>query len=111
MIKVFEVVKEEKVEVRFPRKTLRNKTLSQFYGEQPDWCYETLQSFKNKEEAQEFFEKEKDGCITKYVETSAIGKIIEFDVLQLQELDYDEDSDYFELVSVWDEYIAPIPED
>ena len=67
---------------------------------------ELLEAFDTKEEALKFFEAEKKYCHSKY-QKGSIWKLVIFDVLKLQENEYDEDGD---LEQTLDEetYIAEI---
>lgn len=54
---------------------------------------ELIKAFDTKEEALNFFEAEKKYCQSKY-QKGSIWEIVIFDVLKLQENEYDEDGDF-----------------
>ena len=110
MIK-YEVARETGVEVLHPDKVLKNKRLDEFYWEQTSINYEVLRTFDSKEEAMKLFEQEKSKCFTSFCGTFSAGKSLNFDYLMVNEVDYDEETDYSEFIGVVDDYFAPIPQD
>lgn len=111
MIK-YEVMKDSSVEItkhgRIPNYS--TKELLEFADSRLAWYYFTIASSQNKEEAQKFFEAEKNYCRTQSFRGYGSVRGIEFDVLKLVENEYDEDDEFIQEIDIWDVYIEPMTE-
>lgn len=64
-------------------------------------------SFENYPQAKAFFDKEKKNCISYYQE-GYVKPLVIFDVLWIEENEYDDDGDFLRLCDVYDSYIAEV---
>lgn len=109
MIK-YEVRKEDHVEARKGCDLWFPNDMEKYYQNSSATYLELLESFDNAfdnaDEAKIFFDKEKEYCQS-YYQQGIIGKLVLFDVLELQEVEYDEDNE-FQSAETLEQYIAPI---
>ena len=105
MIK-YEVRKDAGIEAMKGETSWTADDMLNYYERESCTNLELLEAFDTKEEALKFFETEKKYCQSKYQKGSILELVI-FDVLQLQENEYDEDGD-FEQTLDEETYIAEI---
>lgn len=81
------------------------KDMSEAYGVR-DNDFQVIKSFDNLKDAEEFFEKEKSECCSRYQATNTYTVVL-FDVIELRATEYDEENE-FQSDEIYDWYIDPI---
>ena len=102
----FEVYKESKIEAKRGCKEWTSEDMLDFNSNRRDTYFELIGSFESKEEAQAFFEEQKQYCVSFY-QDGYIYNLVNFDIIQLCELEYDEDGEFLQM-DILDEYAAEI---
>ena len=102
----FEVYKESKIEAKRGCKEWTSEDMLDFNSIRRDTNFELIGSFESKEEAQEFFEEQKQYCVSFY-QDGYIYNLVIFDIIQLCEVDYNEDGEFLQM-GIIDEYAVDI---
>lgn len=105
MIK-FEIRKQSQIEAYRDEAEWSQQDMLNHFNDLTFTDLELIKSFDNVDEAKAEFENEKNYCDSHYSK-GAIGDLVIFDYLTLQETEYNESGD-FEQADFLDEYIAPI---
>ena len=90
----YEVKKEKAVEVRTHDKNWNENDIRRDYDNKTEYYPELLKSFDTEEEAREYFESEKDYCSTTWWKGNGNTEGIYYDVLMLDEAEYDDDGEF-----------------
>ena len=102
----FEVYKENKIEAKRGCKEWTPDDMLDFNSNRRDTYFDSIVSFTTKEEAQAYFEKQKQHCVSFY-QDGYIHQLVLFDIIQLCEVEYNEDGDFLREI-ILDEYAAEI---
>lgn len=103
----FEVYKESHIEARKGVTLWTATDMLEYHNNRTSTYLELVASFDTKEEAGKFFEEEKKNC-SSYYQDGYNGKLVLFDLIELQENEYDEDGDLIQTLDIWDIYVAEI---
>lgn len=108
MIK-YEVRKDVGVEIITKCRKWTAGELQRDYDNRSYWNNELLKSFDTLEEATEYFEQEKEYCTTEWWYGFGSIRGIHYDVLSLEEAEYDDDGEFVSGYRM-DNYIVPYSE-
>lgn len=107
-MKKIEVYKET-AEVSKDRKNWTADKLEEAYNNM-DKEPELIGSFENYSEAKAFFDKEKKNCRS-YYQQGYVMPLVIFDVLWIEENEYDDDGEYLKFCDMYDSYVADVEHD
>ena len=102
----YELYKESKIEAKRGCKEWTSEDMLDFNSNRRDTDFELIESFTTKEEAQAYFEEQKQHCVSFY-QDGYIYELVNFDIIQLCEVEYDEDGEFLQM-DILDEYAAEI---
>lgn len=104
-MKKWEVQRENHIEIKDSGDWTAEELLNAVSERTADY-FEIVKSFDSKEEAQKFFEEEKESCQTYRESGYGNRPLIMVDVVRLVEADYEDGE--FQQSDIWDEYCGEV---